>query len=363
MSCFDDLKSVGQLVFQLRITSLALYSKFNLKLWYQETKHLIERALQGDHEVTPKIRNVLANMYCDLGNLFEAENLYMQTLTNLKETLTAKKPNDYLHSTHLGVLYWTQDDKLNASGTKLEGALTGDFSAFDPWFVSALSTKNGLAVAYMKEGRLSTAETLFEQALEGRGKASGPEANKTLEIVNHLGTLKVLKGDLVAAERLLLRALIGIERQYGPGHTKTQIIISNLGPCYLESAQYDKADHYLRRAARTLEGVVGPVYPFTLTTFHNQGLLHLKQHDSSAAEAKFDRAIEGWKASGEGVVMSEGDSRYCLATIYETLQERRVEAEALLREAETLYEHALGEEHPQTVEAGRRADEVRNSGY
>lgn len=326
-------------------------------LRYQETKYLIERALRGDHEVTPKIRNVLANMYCDRGDLSEAENLYMQILINLKETPPIKDPNEHLHIIRLGVLYWTQDDKLNVSGTKLEG---GDFSSFEPWFVSALSTKNGLAVAYMKEGRLSTAETLLKQALEGREKADGPEASKTLMIVNHLGTLEVLKGDFIAAERLLLRALAGTERQYGSGHTKTQIIICNLGLCCLESAQYEKAGHYLSRAARTLEGAVGPAHPFTVTTFHNQGLLHLKQGNFSAAGAKFERAIEGWKASGEGVAKSEGDSKYCLATIYETMEERRVEAEALLREAKTLYEHGLGKEHPQTVEAGRRADEVRN---
>ena len=327
---------------------------------YQETKHLIERALQGDHEVTPKIRNVLANMYCDRGDLFEAENLYMQILINLKETPPTKDPKEHLHSTRLGVFYWTQDDKLNASGTKLEGVYSGDFSAFDPWFVSALSTKNGLAIAYMKEGRLSTAETLFKQALEGREKASGFEDRKTLEIVNHLGALEVLKGDFITAERLLLRALAGIEGQYGPGHTKTQMIFCNLGLCYLESAQYDKAEHYLSRAARTLENALGPAHPFTLTTFHNQGLLHLKQHNDLAAGTKFERAIEGWKACGEGVAKSEGDSKYCLATIYETLEDKRVQAEALLREAETLYEQALGKEHPQTVEAGRRANQVRN---
>lgn len=328
---------------------------------YQETKHLIERAFQGDHEVTPNIRNVLANMYCDRGDLFEAENLYMQNLINLEETPPTKDPNEHLHSTRLGVFYWTQDDKLNASGTKMEGVHTTDFSAFDPWFVSALSTKNGLAIVYMKEGRLSTAETLFKQALEGREKASGYEDRKTLEIVNHLGALEVLKGNFIAAERLLLRALAGIERQYGPGYAKTQMIFCNLGLCYLESGQYDKAGHYLGRAARNLEDVLGPAHLFTLTTFHNQGLLHLKQHNSSAARAKFERAIEGWKASGESVAKSEGDSKYYLATILETLEDKRVEAEALLREAERLYEQALGKEHPQTVEAGRRADQARYS--
>lgn len=103
-------------------------------------------------------------------------------------------------------------------------AVSGDFSAFDPWFVSSLSTKNGLAVAYIKEGRLSTAGKLFKQALKGREKASGPKASKTLTIVNHLSTLKILKGDLVTAEHLLLRALTRIEEQYA-GHRVAQCIL------------------------------------------------------------------------------------------------------------------------------------------
>lgn len=300
-------------------------------------------------------------MYCDRGDLLEAENLYMQILINLKETPPTKDPNEHLHSTRLGVIYWTQDDKLNASGTKLEGVDTGDFSAFHPWFVSALSAKNGLGIVYMKQGRLSTAETLFNQALEGREKVSGSEERDTLEIVNHLGALEVLKGNFIAAERLLLRALAGIKKKYGSGYTMTQMIYSNLGLCYLEFGQYDEAERYLSRAARYYEVGLGPTHLFTLTTFHNQGLLHLKQHDFPAAAAKFERAIAGWKASGERVAKSEGDSKYCLATIYEHAENRIVEVEALLREAETLYEQGLGKEHPQTVEAGRRADQARNS--
>lgn len=212
----------------------------------------------------------------------------------------------------------------------------------------------------MKEGRLSTAETLFRQALEGREKASGFEDRKTLEIVNHLGALEVLKGNFIAAERLLVRAMVGMERREGPGSARTQMIFSNLGLCYLESAQYDKAGHYFSRAARNLEDALGPAHRFTLTTFHNQGLLHLKQHNFLAAEAQFKRAIEGWKANGEGGAKSEGDSKYCLATIYETLDDKRVEAGALLRETESLYEQALGKKHPQTLEAGQRADQAWN---
>ena len=138
------------------------------------------------------------------------------------------------------------------------------------------------------------------------------------------------------------------------------MIFCNLGLCYLEAGQYDKAGHYLSRAACNLEDALGPAHHFTLTNFHTQGPLHLKQQDYAVARAKFERAIKGWKASGEAVAKSEGDSKCCLATIYETLDDRKVETEALLREAERLYEQALGKEHPQTVEAGRTADQARN---
>lgn len=174
-------------------------------------------------------------MYCDRGDLFEVENLYMEILINLKETPKNKDPNKHLHSTRLSVFCWTQDNKLNSSGIKIEGVHTNNFSAFDPWFVSVLSTKNGLAIVYMKKDHLSTTKTLFKQALEGREKASGNKDRKTLEIVNYLGLLEVLKGNFIAAEYLLLRALAGIERQYGLGYAKTQMIFCNPGLCYLES--------------------------------------------------------------------------------------------------------------------------------
>ncbi|KAL8952935.1 MAG: hypothetical protein Q9183_007361, partial [Haloplaca sp. 2 TL-2023] len=41
---------------------------------YHETQDLIERAM-GDEDVSPAVRNVLANVYCDQGELEKAEKL------------------------------------------------------------------------------------------------------------------------------------------------------------------------------------------------------------------------------------------------------------------------------------------------
>lgn len=57
---------------------------------------------------------------------------------------------------------------------------------------------------------------------------------------------------------------------------------------------------------------------------------------------------------------SEGDSKYCVATIYETLGDKSADVEPLFQEAAVLYEHALGRAHPQTKEECHRAQETRN---
>ncbi len=161
---------------------------------YHETQDLIERAMSDD-DVSPAVRNVLANMYCDQGALEKAEKLYDEVLVSLGKTPPEKDPNTKLEGTTLAFIYWTQDDKLTDDGLRYEGAYKGDFHQFDPWFVSELSTYNGLGVLYMKTGRLDLAEKLFNQALEGREKAMGPDDRYTAELVNHLGALYTRTGN------------------------------------------------------------------------------------------------------------------------------------------------------------------------
>ncbi|KAL8871438.1 MAG: hypothetical protein Q9174_002726 [Haloplaca sp. 1 TL-2023] len=100
---------------------------------YHETQNLIERAM-GDEDVSPAVRNVLANMYCDQGELEKAEKLYDKVLAGLGKSPPKKDPDYKLQGTNLAFIYWTQDDKLREDGLAYEGAYKGDFHQFDPWF-------------------------------------------------------------------------------------------------------------------------------------------------------------------------------------------------------------------------------------
>ena len=327
---------------------------------YHETQDLIERAMSDD-DVSTAVRNVLANMYCDQGALEKAEKLYDKVLVSLGKTPPEKDPNTKLEGTTLAFIYWTQDDKLTDDGLRYEGAYKGDFHQFDPWFVSELSTYNGLGVLYMKTGRLDLAEKLFNEALEGREKAMGPDDRYTAELVNHLGALYTRTGNYERAESLLLRALKYLDKGYGEYYMATKPTGNNLGILYMQQNRLDDAEKIIKRTTSYLEGGFGPAHASTLCAFHNQALLYRKQGKVGEARSLLEKTIQGWEDSGEGVAKPEADSKYCLADIYEASEGKKGEAEHLFREAAVLYEQALGKEHPQTRDAYQRADAARNN--
>ena len=165
---------------------------------YHETRALIEQAMRDGYD-SPAMRNLLANMYCDHGELKKAEKLYSTVLISLGKPLP-EMGEKKLDATRLEFTYWTQDDKLTEDGLAYIGAFERDLHQFEPWFVSVLSAYNGLGVLYMKIGDLSTAEMLFKQALEGREMTVGPDTGFTAEIVNHLGALYTRTGQYDKAE-------------------------------------------------------------------------------------------------------------------------------------------------------------------
>ena len=210
----------------------------------------------------------------------------------------------------------------------------------------------------MKTGRLNLAEKLFDDALEGREKAMGADDRYTMEIVNHLGALHTRLGNLDKAEQLLLRALKYLDATYGEYYMATQPTGNNLGILYMTQGKLDEAARILKRTTGYLEGGFGPAHASTLCAFHNQAILFRNQGKVMEARKLLEKTIEGWEDSGEGVAKPEADSKYCLADIYEDSEDKRSEAEHLFREAADLYSHALGKDHPQTVDAYKRADAV-----
>lgn len=343
---------------------------------YHETKTLIE-AVIGDEDVTPAEKIVLANMYCDHGELEKAEKLYTQVLTFFDKYLRqmADEKGDI---SILQFIYWTQDDKSKLDDLVPVGDFTKDPRQFMPWIVSLLCAYNGLGVLFMKRGCLVTAERLFKQALDGREKI-GPDATATAMVVLHLGTLYTRNGHYDKAEHLLRRALESLKKLMGPDYILTQLASHNLGILRLQQNDLNGAEPLISRTTEFMKSTLGPIHAITLSAIHNQALLFRKQGKIDKAQKLLEKTIEGWKESGAGVAKpaanskydsdakleaeskyagvakSEADSKYCLAELYNLSSDKKDQAKRLFREAGELYSRALGEDHPQTNEAVERA--------
>lgn len=326
---------------------------------YHETQSLVERAM-NDENVSPAIRNILANMYCDSGIFPEAEHLYFKVLTSFKHPLPSPGPNYPLSWTNLAFVYWTQDDKLRSDGLAYEGAYKGDFHEFDPWFVSVLSTFNGLGVLYMKTGRLDLAEMYLRDALAGREKAVAEDERYTSEIVSHLGALLMRTNRLEEAEEHLLRALKYLNIAYTE-HLATQLTGNNLGILYMAQNRLDDAERTFRRITTYLEKA-WPQHPTTLCAFHNLAILCRRTAREGEAKALLEKTVQGWVDGGDGHdVKMEADSRYILTDLILEVEKEdtgRTRARELFQQAAQLYVQSLGKEHPQTQDAEGRVDAI-----
>jgi len=318
---------------------------------------LIERAMnEQPEEITPAIQNVLANMYNDLSE-FESEKSYNQLFVKLRKTPPGQTTSEIPISTVLGLQLYTQDDKLDPTGTYYEGTHLGEFDAHEAWFVSTLSTLSGLGIVHLKKGLLQSAEVLLAQALTGREETLGPGDKYTLNVVDHLASVFLLQGDLAKAGQFYQRALTGLEKCAGANGMVTQQTVNNIALPYYSQGRFEEAEKMLRRASRTLETYRGSAHASTITIFHNLGLLFMEQGCRVEAGRFFTRALEGCEISG--IAKPEADTRFCLAQIREGENEWG-KAEMLFREAAKLYGHALGKQHVQTLKAMKRADQIGN---
>ena len=349
----------GKHVSHTLMSAMISFGSFYRRLGrHRETGDLIERAInEQPDEITPAIQNVLANMYNDLGELQKSEASYNQLYIKLGKTPPGQITSETPISTVLGLQFYTQDDKLDATGMHYEGTHLGEFGTHEAWFVSTLSALNGLGIVHLKKGLVQSAEILLTQALAGREETSGALDKYTLNVVDHLASVFLLQGDLDKAERFYQRALTGLEKCAGPNGMVTQQTVNNIALLYYSQGRLEEAEQMLRRALRTLEAGRGSAHASTIATFHNLGLLFMKKGDLVEAGQFFLRALEGWEISG--IAKPEADTTFCLAQVREG-EDDLGKAETLFREAAKLYGHALGENHRQTLEAMRKADQVGN---
>jgi len=207
------------------------------KRYYLEALLLIEdrNDLSG-----ATIRNNLAGLYFDSGELDKAESLFLEALDINRRVLG----DEHLHVAHalnnLGVLYSEMNrldeaEKMQAEAYEIYRSCVG---ALNRHTATSLNNRGSILV---DRGRYNEAGPLLAEALRIRQSVLPPTHPEIAATMNNLARIELGKGRLDAAERLIRESLCIEEASLPPTHLQIARTHSLLGQICAATDRPDEA--------------------------------------------------------------------------------------------------------------------------
>lgn len=169
---------------------------------------------------------------------------------------------------------------------------------------------NALSVCYARQGRLEHAASLLREAIELESRAPSPDVNAAR---NNLANVLLGLGRTDEARALLHIVLMSATRDREP--LNWALAQNNLAIIATEKNDFESAELHLRQASEAMETTFGPNHPRSAEILRNLGTV-------LAAERKTD------------------------------------EARVVLERAQTIFDGALGGEHPQSLAVAKMLREI-----
>jgi hypothetical protein len=264
----------------------------------QELQVLTNKLMFNEHTDKTtyfKLKENLARMMRETGNISEAEKLLHELSRNLEE--------------HLGHDHAT-----------------------------TLSALNQLAVTVQKSGRIEEALDLFRDCMRRREHVLGKSHEDTLQSASNLAVLlgetqPLIPAHFDEARRLYAMAVAGREIGLGADHPRTLYTVSNWAKLLSHApepshALLAEAEILHDRAVNRLVEVLHDAHPLTLTAMHNQACHWIAQHRSNTELAH------------------HGD---CSLVSVQELEELESRAEQQLNQVLMKRKQNLGSDHPDTM--------------
>ena len=228
----------------------------------------LEEGVEG-REKQSNLRSLswLASTHQDMGQLNEAERLYLRCLEASEELLGLEHPETLTTVGNLGNLYGVKGDYEQAE-VFLKRDLEASERLLGPEHPSTLVTVSNLGNLYRSKGDYEQAEALCMRNLEVCERLLGHEHPDTLHAIDGLGLLRKDSGDYEQAEAFFTRCLEARERLLGPEHPDTLSTAGNLAALFNDKGEYKQAEDYYKRCLEALERLLGHEHPNTnLTRF------------------------------------------------------------------------------------------------
>jgi len=312
----------------------------------------LENKFEQEPLVEASIRHTLGITYRNIGEFAQAQKHLERAYQIRREQLGAKHADTLSTMEGLARVYWRQG-RYDLAQSLFTETVEGRRQVLGEEDPDTLYSMNGLAVLYFSQGRYKEAESLYAKMLQISRAGLGEEDISTVLFMGNLATVYRSQGRYSDAEPLYLKATEQSRRLLGEENPDTLYSMNGLAMLYVAQGRFDEAEPLLLKVLDIETLVLGQEHPDTLDTMNGLAALYTIQGRYEQAEKLLTDALEIGRLTLGDEHPSTLTSMDSLAWLYNQM-DRRKDAEPLLVGALQGRRLVLGDAHPDTLESMHR---------
>lgn len=286
----------------------------------------------------------LGRLYTEMGNYIDAENYIRFSIQCYQASVGESHPLYAGALNHLAKLYWKQDKKKESENL-LRLVLTIHEQTNGANSPEYALTQNDLAEILRLGAFYGEAEQLLLNALKILGQYLGPTNSEYVMVQNNLANLYQEINNFDRAEEILLRNIDLLAQNQDKDLGAYETLLNNLGNLYHRSGRYFESIKVFEEALEMRKKAGGDNHPDTAQSMNNFAA-SLTYIQPAYAQALLRQALSIYENSlgkeHPWYAQALNNLSYLLAT-----QGQHEEAIRLQRESNLIYEQSLGKGHPE----------------
>jgi tetratricopeptide (TPR) repeat protein len=241
------------------------------------------------------VASSMARLQRILGNLSDAESLYLQTIALAERFYESESIELAALLNDLAVVY-KYAARLDEAERLYLRALP-IIAAQRSQHVDVATVWHNLAGIEYARKRFELGETYARRAVRIREDALGADHVEVARDIAVLASLAQEQQRYAEAEELYQRCLRIFENAYGSAHYDLAVSYNNLAAVYRARGDLAGASSLYRKALEIKERLLGISHPDTAVTMHNLAMLAMQQGDHERARELLTRAVRVFKES------------------------------------------------------------------
>jgi tetratricopeptide (TPR) repeat protein/RIO-like serine/threonine protein kinase len=305
------------------------------------------RMLGNDHVVTLGSIEAAGQLLQAKGRYRDAEQVYRELLERRRRVLGDEHRDTFTATAYLGDVL-KQQGKYAEADVFCRAALEGCRRVTGQDDRLTLNALNGMASLLAKEGKYAEAETYYREAAEKRRRVLGENHPETLQSVESLALTLNLDDKRPEALELLREVVRKRRSILGEVHPDTVNASRNLATALSAAGKRSEAEALFREALAAERSQLGADHPRTLITLNNLAVALIEQGKLAEAEPMCRELLERrGRVSGADhpdTLMANNVTGFVL------MRENKLEeAEVYVRQSLRIARHNLGNDHPDTL--------------